>query len=74
MGADAAASCLETTVGDTLEAHAGNVVRGGLLCVAYVPVDMVIAFVAGKTRGNPIVGGGLVEIAEGAILKSSEKR
>jgi hypothetical protein len=46
--ADAAASCLETAVGDALEAHAGNVVRGSLLCVAYVPVDMVIPSVAGK--------------------------
>lgn len=38
-----AGSGLEAPVGDPLEPHAGDVVRGGLFGVADVPVDVVVA-------------------------------
>lgn len=46
--ADASVACFETTVGDALKAHACDVVGSGLFGVAYVPVHMVVASVAGK--------------------------
>lgn len=48
MRADAAIAGFETAVGEAFEAHAGDVVGGGLFGVADVPVYMVVTFVAGQ--------------------------
>lgn len=58
MGTDSSVARLEATVGDLLEAHASDVVCRGLLCVADVPVHMVITFVAGQVVGHPVRGRG----------------
>ena len=41
VGGSSAASRLQSTVGDTLEAKTGNKVGGGLLGIAYIPLDVM---------------------------------
>lgn len=50
------AAGFQAPIGDALEAHAGDVVAGCLLGVADVPVDMVVAAVAGD-RGLAVSRG-----------------
>jgi hypothetical protein len=45
MGSSNPRAGLETFECDFLESHTGNEESGGLLCIADVPVDMVVSFV-----------------------------